>query len=59
MSRVSEASPRFMSTTANAQARTVRISIPPSILRVGLTARLLGASLVVAAIWVMIGWTIR
>lgn len=39
--------------------RRVVVSIRPSLLRLGLPARLAGASILLAGVWAMIGWTLR
>jgi hypothetical protein len=59
LSSVSEVSQRFVSTMPQAATRSMTITIRPSILRLGLKARLLGAALLLAAIWAMVGWTLQ
>lgn len=39
--------------------RLVTVAIRPSVLRLGLAARLAGAGVLVAAIWATIGWVLR
>lgn len=56
---MSEVSQRFVSNVPRAATRTMTISIRPSILRLGLRARLLGAAVLLAAIWAMVGWTVQ
>lgn len=59
MSSLSEVSQRFVSNPPKVTARTVTISIRPSILRLGLAVRLAGVCVVLCAIWGMIGWTVQ
>lgn len=56
---MSEVSQRFVSTVPQAATRSMTITIRPSILRLGLKARLLGAAGLLAAIWAMVGWTLQ
>ena len=40
-------------------ARPITVGIRPSVLRLGLAARLVGAGILVAGIWATIGWVLR
>lgn len=39
--------------------RPVAVSIPPSVLRLGLPARLTAVAVVLGGIWALIGWTLK
>lgn len=54
-----EVSQRFVSSVPQAATRSITISIRPSILRLGIKARLFGAAVLLAAIWAMVGWTLQ
>lgn len=49
--------PRHLS--ASDAGRSAIVTIRPSVLRLGVAARLAGAGLFVAGIWALIGWVLR
>ncbi|PKR88220.1 hypothetical protein CXZ10_15595 [Pleomorphomonas diazotrophica] len=45
--------------SASDAGRSAIVTIRPSVLRLGVVARLAGAGLFVAGIWALIGWVLR
>lgn len=50
---------RSTSSSSADAGRSVTIVIRPSVLRLGLVARLAGAGVLVAGMWAMIGWVLQ
>lgn len=52
-------SPRPLPSSTGDAGRPAVVVVRPSVLRLGLGARLAGAACLVAGIWIMIGWVLR
>jgi len=51
--------PHSSSPSPTDAGRSVTVAIRPSVLRFGLATRLVGAGVLVAGIWAVIGWVLR